>query len=194
MQCLQTILFGLFLLFSVQSLHAQEVREIELTQDSTLIDEEQYPAISGKDKEGFFSMFEGNPGKAALYSALIPGGGQIYNKKYWKAPIVWGAHTIAILVIIDNHQSYLDFDNGYKGVLRGELDSYRGLTNAQSIRGYRDRFKQTRDYASLAIGIIHVLSIADAFVDRHLIEFDVDEDISLRLTPVGNGVSLAMRF
>jgi len=187
-------IFILSLLCSFYASHGQA--EIDgLTQDSTLLEEDIFFAESGKkNKEGFFSMFEGNPGRAALYSAIIPGAGQIYNKKWLKAPVVWGLEGTAIVMIGYYGRRYRCFDLGYKGILRGEISESKGFTDANAIKVERDKVKKYRDYAIIGLAVSHVLNIADAFVDRHLIEFDVDEDISFQLGPAQHGIGITMTF
>lgn len=192
------MIYRLIILFCIGCIRltAQDDLEkpIELNQDSTLVDNEDYSGNPENKKAGFKTMFEGTPGRAALYSAIIPGAGQIYNKRWLKAPIVWGLEGTAIYFIVDYNRLFQEFDIGYKGVLRSEIISYRGLTNAASIKSYRDRFKKYRDYSIIALAVAHILNIADAFVDRHLIEFDMDEDISFQYGPTRHGVGLTMNF
>lgn len=172
-----------------------QIEESGLTQDSTLLDDQLYYADSSKKNEnGFFSMFEGEPGKAALYSALIPGGGQIYNKKWLKAPIVWGLEGTAIGMIAYYGSLHKDVDLGYKGMVRGEITSYRGYTDPAGLKQLRDKLKKFRDYSIIGLAAAHVLGIADAFVDRHLMEFDVDEDISFEFGPTQHGVGFSFVF
>jgi len=174
--------------------HAQ-LEDPGLTQDSTLLDSEQYYEDSGvKNEEGFFAMFEGHPGRAALYSAIIPGAGQVYNKRWLKVPIVLGIEGTAIGFIVFYSKLYNEFDLAYKGWVRCELKEFRGYSDPSGLKKDRDTFKKNRDYSIIALTVVHVLNIADAFVDRHLIEFDVDEDISLRLGPTTHGLGLAIHF
>lgn len=187
-------IFIIFLLFSFGSINGQ-IEGGGLTQDSTLLEEDIYFADSSKkNNDGFFSMFEGNPGKAALYSAIIPGAGQIYNKKWLKAPIVWGLEGTSIAFIGYFGSLYRTFDLGYKGLKRDEITEFRGYTDANALVVERDRYQKYRDYAIIALAVSHVLNIADAFVDRHLIEFDVDEDISFIFGPSQNGIGITMTF
>ncbi len=188
------LVFSIIILFFTCSLHAQVVGG-GLTQDSTLLEEDIYFADSTKkNEEGFFAMFEGKPGRAALYSAILPGAGQIYNKKWIKAPIVWGLEGTAIVLIGYYGNLHKTFDLAYKGLKRGEITEALGYTDADALGEVRDELKQYRDYSIIGLAAAHVLNIADAFVDRHLLEFDVDEDISLKFGPTEHGVGLTMAF
>ncbi len=176
------------------NLNAQ-IGETGLTQDSTLLEDDIFYAEStSKNEDGFFAMFEGPPGRAALMSAIIPGSGQLYNKKWLKAPIVWGLEGTAIGFIVYYSDLYKCYDLGYKGLLRGEITISKGFSSASGMKEERDRFKKYRDYSIIALTVAHVLNIADAFVDRHLMEFDVDEDISLRLGSAPHGFGITMNF
>jgi len=171
---------------------AQVPDDLELSQDSTLLDDTKYTAKKSEKKEGFLSMFEGNPGKAALYSAILPGAGQVYNKKWLKAPIVWGLEGTAIGIIIFYSQTHNLYHTKYQGMARGEISSWNGFDNATALKSARDTLRKRRDYSYLALGIVHVLNIADAFVDRHLIEFDVSEDLSFQFGPAAHGLGITM--
>ena len=172
-----------------------QVYDDGLNQDSTLLEEDIYFAEPGvKNEEGFFAMFEGDPGRAALYSAIIPGAGQIYNKKWLKAPVVWGLEGTAIVLIGYFNREYKCYDLAFKGLVRGEITSAKGFTDAAGVQQIRNDLKRNRDYSIIGLTVIHVLNIADAFVDRHLIEFDVDEDISINFGPTPHGIGLTMAF
>ncbi len=181
---------------SISAAYSQ-IEETGLSQDSTLIGSNiEYADNVPRNENGFFSMFEGNPGRAALYSAIIPGGGQVYNKKWIKVPIVLGLEGTAIGFIVFFNDFHKTLDLGFKGLVRGEIDQFGGYTpaNVAGLKQRRDTIKQYRDYSIIALAVAHVLNIADAFVDRHLMEFDVDEDISFHLGPTTHGVGLSMSF
>ena len=184
---------------SFSSYYAQ-IEGSGLSQDSTLIDDEIYFADSTKKSEnGFLSMFEGDPGRAALYSLVLPGAGQIYNKKWIKAPIVWGLEAGAIVCIVIFNDYYQQFALGYQGMVRDGLDFPNPLgngiyTDAAGVKRQRDNFKKYRDYSIIGLSAAHLLGVIDAFVDRHLMEFDVDEDISFDLGPTNHGVGLTFTF
>lgn len=190
------IRYYLLLVFTFSLGHSYgQIEETGLTQDSTLLDEELYFAESThKNEDGFFSMFEGEPGRAALYSAILPGAGQIYNKKWLKAPIVWGIEGTAIGMMIYFNNQHKEIDLAYKGLVRGEITNYNGYTDSAGLKQFRDRLKQYRDYSIIGLAVARLLGIADAFVDRHLMEFDVNEDISIELGPTNHGVGFTFAF
>ncbi|WP_299118135.1 DUF5683 domain-containing protein [uncultured Winogradskyella sp.] len=126
------------------------------------------------------------PSKAAFYSAILPGLGQAYNKKYWKIPIVLGGITGGILVYDFNNRQYNRYRDAFKRRLAGFRDDEfygTGLTPVISddglIRAQR-QFRRNRDIATLITVGIYVLNIIDANVDAHLLQFNVDENLAMR--------------
>jgi len=148
------------------------------------------------DPYGVFDMFKGNPGKAALYSIVIPGAGQIYNKQYWKVPIALAAEGAAIYNLINTWESYDRWDTDWKLLVNMEDPLYTDNMDINSVKRIRDNRREKRDQAWIVLIGVHVLVAADAFVSRHLIEFDVDDDISLFVDPAYNypGVNITMNF
>lgn len=152
-----------------------------------------------------------NPKKASFYSMVVPGGGQIYNGKYWKLPIVYGALGTAVYLFFDNRKYYLEYRGAYLNDLAVEagepgytLSSYGldGVTT-QSLRGAADESRQFMEYCVMGFAAIYALQIIDASVDAHLSSFDVSDDLSLHWNPTVNpglnrdftaGVQLKFRF
>lgn len=125
--------------------------------------------------------------KALLFSAIIPGGGQFYNRKYWKIPIVYGGF-IALGVSID-------FNQGYYNEFVRELN-YRGDGDPLTVPKYdeesipssriieaRNYYRRYRDLCIIGVGIMYGLNIVDAYVDAELSNFDISEDLSMKLHP-----------
>lgn len=135
------------------------------------------------------------PSKAAFYSAVFPGLGQIYNKRYWKAPIVWGAIGAAIYGYTLNDNQYNIARTAFKRRQAGFTDDELfdrngdgvgpdfGLDDLQNIQEARQR---DRDLWLLAAIGVYVLNIIDANVDAHLKQFNVDEDLSFDMQPFLN--------
>ncbi len=122
-----------------------------------------------------------NPTKAGLYSAVLPGLGQYYNRKYWKIPIVWGAIGTGVGVTIYNQRQYDRYRNAFLAELNGqehEFSSVPGITK-QALGRAQDRVKRQRDYAIAITALIYVLNIVDAVVDAHLYEGRQDPDLAL---------------
>lgn len=120
------------------------------------------------------------PSKAAFYSAILPGAGQFYNKKYWKIPIVWGAIGTGVYFYLRNDKQYDRYRDAYKRRLAGFTDdefynviSDDGLINAQ------EQFRRNKEVSLLVTIGLYALNIIDANVDAHLLQFNVDENLSL---------------
>ena len=146
-----------------------------------------------------------NPTKAGLYSAVLPGLGQYYNKKYWKIPIVWGAVGTGVGIALWNDKQYKRYRNAFVAELNGqphEFSDINGIT-AEALGRTQDRAKRQKDYAMAITGLIYVLNIVDAVVDAHLYEGRHDPDLALQPTIIYDefsqqnskaGLSLSFRF
>jgi hypothetical protein len=150
-----------------------------------------------------------NPKVAATRSAIIPGWGQIYNKKYWKLPIVYGALGVTGYIFFDNIKTYREYKFAYAARIKAQFptldstdynqlkDIYKTLSPG-SIRTARDDFRRYVDYSALIFVLLWGLNVVDATVDAHLKAFDVSPDLSLHLKAgysdfaKTNGVSLVL--
>ncbi|MFD1601761.1 DUF5683 domain-containing protein [Flavobacterium artemisiae] len=120
------------------------------------------------------------PAKAAFYSAILPGLGQAYNKKYWKIPLVYGAIGTSLYFYIDNNKKYNQYRDAYKRRLEGyNDDNYQFLDNSRLIAGQKF-YQRNRDLSALFVVGFYVLNIIDANVDAALIQFNVNERLSMR--------------
>jgi hypothetical protein len=125
-----------------------------------------------------------SPSKATILAAVIPGAGQAYNRKYWKIPIVYVGVAAAGYAIYSNQKNYKDSKNSYIA-LTDTIEStvYEGnLSEAQLITSI-DYYRRYRDMSVLALLAWHGLTIIDANVDAHFFNWDVSEDLSLRVRP-----------
>ena len=125
-----------------------------------------------------------NPTKAGLYSAVLPGLGQYYNKKYWKIPIVLGGIGTGVGITLWNQKQYNRYRNAFIAELNGqphEFSEIPGIT-ADALGRTQDRAKRQRDYAIAITGLVYVLNIVDAVVDAHLYEGRNDPDLALQPT------------
>ncbi|OXG08884.1 hypothetical protein BC749_10619 [Flavobacterium araucananum] len=120
------------------------------------------------------------PAKAAFYSAILPGLGQAYNKKYWKIPLVYGAIGTSLYFYLDNNKKYHDYRDAYKRRLEGYTDDkYKFLDESRLVAGQKF-YQRNRDLSALFVVGFYVLNIIDANVDAALIQFNVNERLSLR--------------
>ena len=134
-----------------------------------------------QDPYGMFSMFKGNPGRAALYSLILPGAGQYYNKRFWKVPVVVGAEAAAIYFLIRRTRTYREWDDCWKGLVNETGCNGFDVSQTSTVKGIRDQARSNRDNQWLILIGVHLIITADAFIDRHLIEFDVSDDLSICL-------------
>lgn len=157
-----------------------------------------------------------SPKKASIYAALFPGLGQVYNGKYWKLPIIYGGYAGLIYVFGWNNNQYQDFFSGYRVISKYETvtqmskadkdflnDLFRypalNLNNYPSQFGHlktqlksgKDFYRRSRDMSIIGIFAMHVLSIIDASVDANLFDFEINDNLSMRIDPMpvnfGNG-------
>uniref|UniRef100_UPI004049835C DUF5683 domain-containing protein n=1 Tax=Flavobacterium sp. TaxID=239 RepID=UPI004049835C len=123
------------------------------------------------------------PSKAGFYSAILPGLGQAYNKKYWKIPLVYIGLGVSIYSYTWNNREYHKFRDEYKRRLDGtanpEHPIYGNLDDDRLISAQKFHQKN-RDLSALITGLIYILNIVDANVDAHLMQFNVNDNLSLR--------------
>ncbi len=140
--------------------------------------------------------------KRALLFGLIPGGGQIYNRKYWKVPLVYTGLGFTTYMIIDNKKKFNRYDQARKYRLDGDpttVDEFVGLYSNEALFKVRAVYDKNLQVAYIWTGVIYSLSIVDAFVDAHLSNFDVGDDLSFEIQPstlggMGMGMSALVRF
>lgn len=122
------------------------------------------------------------PKKAGWRSAILPGWGQYYNRKYWKIPIVWGAIGTGIGFVIWNNNQYARYKNAFNAQLNGqphEFSDISGVDLLTALGNAQDRRKRQRDYAiAITLGV-YLLNIVDAVVDAHLYEGRKDPDLAI---------------
>lgn len=152
------------------------------------------------------------PSKAAFYSAVLPGLGQIYNKRYWKLPIVYGLIGGSIYGYTYNNDLYRTFRNAFKDRLAGLDDEFSAPENNEFgvvfsdevLENQQEKYQRDRDLWLVVIIAMYALNIVDANVDAHLKQFNVDEDLSMDfkpfidIDPVSNnpnyGMALVIKF
>jgi hypothetical protein len=155
--------------------------------DSTLVRTGQEPAAP---KQKGLSK----PGKAALMSAIIPGLGQAYNHSYWKIPIIYAGGAVLGYFLRSNNQNYQDYRQAIllrlDGDPKNDQDQFTEKIGTRPIaeqvdalkRG-RDTYRRWRDYNVLYCILGYGLNVAEAYVSAHLKDFDVSEELSLRVQP-----------
>jgi len=184
------------ILFSIHSCFSQEEQETVPTAEtdsisSTLAEQGiiiKDSVLFKKSKKEFNPLA---PSKAAFYSAILPGMGQIYNKRYWKAPIAWGLIGSSIYMYTWNNDNYKSFRTAFKRRQAGFTDDeFYDLNNGiipsldgDDLEYQQKRFQSDRDlWLVVAIGM-YALNIVDANVDAHLKQFNIDDDLSIDFEP-----------
>lgn len=123
-----------------------------------------------------------HPGKATLYSILLPGLGQAYNGEYWKIPIYWGCLMGAYHFLDIQGTNYQRFRRIYIEA-SDRSSGYSESITADTALYYRDLYRRYRDYSLLAVAAFYLLQVIDANVFAYMQDFEVDDDISMRVTP-----------
>jgi len=147
-----------------------------------------------------------NPTKATWMALVIPGGGQIYNRKYWKLPIFYGGFVGCAYALGWNNRMYKDYADAYKDAVNNNWDatsvtdllpaSYLKRTSksqiTETLRKRKDMYRRYRDISIFAFIGVYALSVIDAYVDAELSNFDISPDLSMRVEPVifNNGTGL----
>ncbi len=134
-----------------------------------------------KDSTKFATINPLAPAKAAFYSAILPGLGQAYNKKYWKIPLVYGLLGSAVAIYRFNDVKYNEVRDAYKRRLEGyKDDQFPFLTDTDRLVSAQKSYERNRDLSTFFIIGVYVLNIIDANVDAHLKQFNVNDKLSFR--------------
>jgi TM2 domain-containing membrane protein YozV len=125
-----------------------------------------------------------NPKRAALFSAIIPGAGQVYNGKYWKVPIVYSAIGAAAFFFDYNNKQYHTYLTGYQQRLDSvENQIFDSNIATDVILEYKNKTRRNRDLSVVILLAVYGLNIIDATVDAELSDFDVSDDLSRKISP-----------
>lgn len=136
-----------------------------------------------------------NPTKATWLALVIPGGGQIYNRKYWKLPIFYGGFAGCAYALTWNSKMYKDYSTAYKDAMNGNMQS-SSITDLlppgykisetqlkELLRKRKDTYRRYRDLSIFAFIGVYLLSVIDAYVDAELSNFDITPDLSMKVEP-----------
>lgn len=146
------------------------------------------PAIAfgaGEGTDSLTILQNKRANRAALSSAILPGAGQIMNKKYWKLPILYGGLGALIYFAGSNQQFYLDYKSAYAARIDTDpltTDPYPRLS-ASDLQVRKDYYRRNRDLCYILCGVVYVLNIVDAYVDAQLRDFDVSDQLSMSIRP-----------
>ncbi|PIB37483.1 hypothetical protein BFP72_08735 [Reichenbachiella sp. 5M10] len=131
--------------------------------------------------ESFRSKSKLDPNKAALYSAVFPGLGQMYNKQYWKLPIVYGGAILIGYLVQYNQDYYTAFRNAWIAETDDDESTVNPFPrfNAYSLQRKAEQFQRNRDFMIIIGAVYYLLTIVDAHVAAHLIEFDINDELAI---------------
>ena len=171
--------------------------EIAQQADSALDAEKPLKKLKIKQKRDW-STWKPDPKRALWLAIILPGAGQIYNRKYWKLPIVYGGFIGCAYAMRWNNQMYLDYSQAYLDIMDDDpntasytqflhLGNQINSTNIERykevFRSRRDRYRRWRDLSFFGMLGVYALSIIDAYVDASLSTFDISDDLSLHVQP-----------
>jgi len=142
-----------------------------------------YPTDTGAPKpEPILKViFSGQPAKAFAMSLVLPGSGQIYNRKYWKLPFVYGALAGMGYIVYVNRKNYRRLDRAYRmRVDYGEasMDEFQGIYDIDQLQSLRQQYSKILFESYVRFGLVYLAVAVDAYVDRHLLHFDISEKLS----------------
>ena len=152
--------------------------------------------------------------KATTLSTIFPGAGQVFNKSYWRVPIVIGGMASTIYTIDWNNRGYqrfktaytlrVDYDNNPEKYPGGAADEFRGAYSATFLKNLKDSYRRNRDLCIILTAGVYLLQILDAHVDAHLQDYDISDDLTMNLepyfdySPIGSqpvyGVNMCVKF
>lgn len=180
---------------SIGKQNQKQLQELEAPVDTAALLIQQNPTEQETriPKERFIP----NPNRAVWMALVIPGAGQIYNRKYWKLPLVYGGFVGCAYALNWNSQMYKDYSQAYLDIMDNDPNtkSYEDFVPPSvSIEGQEDRFKEIfrkrkdiyrrqRDMSIFCFIGVYVLSIIDAYVDAELSNFDISKDLSMKVEP-----------
>ena len=179
---------------TADSIAAENKKKLLEMTSAPVLKESEVPADSLK-KEIDQKIWVPNPTKATWLALVIPGGGQIYNRKYWKLPIFYGGFAGCAYAFTWNSKMYKDYSTAYKDAMNGNMQS-SSITDLlppgykisetqlkELLRKRKDTYRRYRDLSIFAFIGVYLLSVIDAYVDAELSNFDITPDLSLKVKP-----------
>ena len=179
---------------TADSIAAENKKKLLEMTSAPVLKESEVPADSLK-KEIDQKIWVPNPTKATWLALVIPGGGQIYNRKYWKLPIFYGGFAGCAYALTWNSKMYKDYSTAYKDAMNGNMQSSSitdllppGYTISETqlkelLRKRKDTYRRYRDLSIFAFIGVYLLSVIDAYVDAELSNFDITPDLSMKVEP-----------
>ena len=174
---------------SLDAANKKELKKIEQPAP-IVVKTDTVPPVQDLNKK----LFIPNPTKATWLAVVFPGGGQIYNRKYWKLPIIYGGFAGCAYALSWNGKMYKDYSQAYLDIMDNDPNTnshldIRGLSNypenqqKELLRKRKDMFRRYRDLSIFAFIGVYLISVIDAYVDAELSNFDITPDLSMRVEP-----------
>ena len=195
-----SLLVSTVLLFLVASIaHGQQVLG---ERDTVAIDAVDVPQVEQATPISSYAQ-RFNPRKALLYAAVLPGSGQVYNKKYWKLPIVYGGFFGGIYLVSFYQEQHARFRKDLFELINDPTATNPNGFTQDQLRSLIDKARRERDYFFVLTGLWYILQMVDAHVDAHLKEFDLNPKLKVSIEPHiernnmlgrSNGMSLIIKF
>lgn len=171
----------------------RRMKALEAPLDTAIVDS----VLTKVAKKPGKSQFKPDPIRAMWLALVIPGGGQMYNRKYWKLPIVYGGFLGCTYALTWNNQMLKDYSQAYIDIMDNDPNtkSYENMlplgydmTGKEEkfktiFKNKKDHFRKYRDMSILAFAGVYLISVVDAYVDAELSTFDISRDLSIQLEP-----------
>lgn len=175
---------------------AQKIKELESPVDTAMISLKSDSILNDKEKKPVKRWIP-DSNKSLWMAMVLPGAGQIYNRKYWKLPIIYGGFVGCAYALTWNTKMYNDYSQAYQDIMSDNPnnDSYKDLippyvdieSNLEyyqnTFKNAKDIYRRQRDLSIFAFIGVYLLSVIDAYVDAELSDFDISKDLSLKLEP-----------
>ena len=162
--------------------------------------------VAPKKQKRDWATWSPDPQRALWMALVIPGGGQIYNRKYWKLPLIYGGFMGCLYAMSWNNMMYKDYSQAYLDIMDSDpntqsynrflhfgatIDSSNEERYKKIFKSRKDKYRRWRDMSFFCLIGVYALSVIDAYVDAELSQFDISNDLSLRVEPaiINNGSS-----
>lgn len=162
--------------------------------------------VAPKKQKRDWATWSPDPQRALWMALVIPGGGQIYNRKYWKLPLIYGGFMGCLYAMSWNNTMYKDYSQAYLDIMDSDpntqsynrflhfgatIDSSNEERYKKIFKSRKDKYRRWRDMSFFCLIGVYALSVIDAYVDAELSQFDISNDLSLRVEPaiINNGSS-----
>ena len=179
---------------TLQAKEAVTISDTLHTDEVSIVVDKVKPVKAPRD----WSTWKPNPQRALWLALVVPGAGQIYNRKYWKLPIFLGGFMGCVYALTWNNMMYKDYSQAYLDIMDDDpttasynkflhlgvqINSTNEERYKQIFKGRKDKYRRWRDMSLFVMIGVYALSVVDAYVDAELSEFDISKDLSLRVSP-----------